>query len=309
MPVDWSAEVERRVGGFLNLNNVSNLLMVVPGASGDIALATTAIRHIKSVRPDCEITIGVRDHLKHVARLCPGASNVISLAFDEHWDKRSLLLSHYRKLVDCVVVVGIYSEDMDLLTKCGLSLVDTMWLLSGLPKSTQSLKIWLECRDDRKEKEFFGSEKATYSTPLDVKRDIIISTDARSLQAMPIALTHDFVAILKGAGLTVFHNVLREADAMPGTIPLICSHEEFLAFRNRGFAYAGWRSGLCDIAAASSAPMLVLTHAATEWYSSHEASFGFNAMNIDCSCTEIFIENEDSANLDGVRDFVDRVIK
>jgi hypothetical protein len=90
-------------------------------------------------------------------------------------------------------------------------------------------------------------------------RYVILSMDCISLVPPPRHLAPLIVAKLKEAGWTVLQNLVGRDEMIPGVIPLYCSYDDFLQLREHGIPMIGWRSGLCDLAAAAeSAPLVVL---------------------------------------------------
>ncbi|TLD68434.1 glycosyltransferase family 9 protein [Phragmitibacter flavus] len=126
--------------------------------------------------------------------------------------------------------------------------------------------------------------------PMEGSRYVLLGTGAKSLRAPTPELINEMVRMLSEAGFTVLHNVLDPFEAAPDTIPLLCSHEEFLRLRLAGVPFVGWRSGLCDIAAAAPAPMCVLYPAVDNYARPPMELFGFKSMKVQCNCQEFICE-------------------
>ena len=144
-------------------------------------------------------------------------------------------------------------------------------------------------------------------------RFVIVSSEAYMYPAPPGGLFKKIIGVLRSQGRIVLHNVLDVINAAPGTVPLVCSYPEFLSLRQAGVPFVGWRSGLCDIAAASPAPMCVI-HPGTFAGCNTQIqanmtwpieSFGFGAMNVAANCLELVcdsVEDLDAAKLATILD-------
>jgi hypothetical protein len=91
-------------------------------------------------------------------------------------------------------------------------------------------------------------------------RNVVLALTALSLAPPPSDLAVDLVQRLKKAGWTVLQNLGLPSEALiPGTVPFCCPYDDFLRIRESGVPLVGWRSGLCDLAAAVDfVPMVIL---------------------------------------------------
>jgi hypothetical protein len=89
-------------------------------------------------------------------------------------------------------------------------------------------------------------------------------------------------------------------QALSGTTPLVCNYQEFCALRHIGLPFVGWRNGLCDIAAAFPAPMVVLYPPKAEVFPQSLLDlFGLATMKVARSVLEIVCANAE--NLDSTK--------
>lgn len=347
---EWNQELQERVGQPTKPERIQSLLVIVPGASGDVALSTTVIRYVKQINPQCRVIFATKRANIAVAQLCPGIAEIIELPNEAIGSlSRRRSLSQFAGFAEAVVYPSCVSEDIDLLKHC--TLLETLWLLSGveggMPREPQ--QVWLEAnaevesasavvgrslaqhpklmraaarhavqaakdiarprtlRGSGVRKRFqdlalmlrHGLEAASPRHTRRLQRGslsksfVILSTQANSLSGPPLGVTDTLIRALRRDGRTVLHNVLDPYQAARGTVPLICSYAEFLALRQAGMPFVGWRSGLCDIAAASPAPMCVLYPAAYEWSDEPISTFGFNTMNVVAKCYEFVCRSVD----------------
>lgn len=136
------------------------------------------------------------------------------------------------------------------------------------------------------------------------KRFVIISNEANAFPAPAKGIFEAIIQFMRERGRVVLQNVLDPIHALPGTIPLVCTYEEFLSLRTVGIPFVGWRSGLCDIAAAAPAPMGVLCPSSFKGcvlkmravMEKPLDSFGFASMNVETDCVELVCDN--TADLD-----------
>lgn len=133
---------------------------------------------------------------------------------------------------------------------------------------------------------------------------VILGTGARSLQGPGGHLIEAMVDVLRRAGYTVLHNVLEPSEAATGTVPLTCSHGDFLRLRQEGIPFVGWRSGLCDIAAAADAPMCVMYPAEGAYVRRPIELFGFESMRIEAKCLEFVCDEPSDIRNSGLPDFL-----
>ncbi len=347
----------------LHPERLKSLMVIVPAASGDVALSTTLIRHVKRINPNCRVTFATRKANISLIRLCPGVDEIVELAFVprlpgghdwNQWSRRQELADHAGKADDVVCVIS-FPEDVDLLERHGLNILESIWLLAGvtggMPPEPQ--RVWLEAPTggniaaDTVErslttraqislaarsvtrltqgaaslkrfgtlrgsgiKQYFGDlqslsnlgeirrarQRHCLATTFLAEQFVILSTEATSLPPPPDSVVRALVAMLRGAGRTVLHNVRDPLRAAPGTVPLVCGYPEFVALREAGVPFVGWRSGLCDIAAASTVPMCVLNPPKNEIGLDMIEAFGLASMNAAANCLDIVCEDVDDLN-------------
>ena len=121
-------------------------------------------------------------------------------------------------------------------------------------------------------------------------KHVILSDDSQSQGRLHPVVVTLLVAVLRQGGWRVLHNVRDPALAFPGTTPLICSYPEFVALRAAGHPFVGWRSGLCDVAACSRAPMVVLYPAKTQVNRPVIELFGFRRMGFGDFCLDVLCD-------------------
>lgn len=142
----WDHEVRERVGEPLHVDRIRSLLLMNTGNSGDAALTTTLFRHVKTANPDCRITFATSRRLHPVARLCPGVDEVVALPDDPSvaWNRRSYC-DHFAGHSDAIAFVNIAPDDEDLIKSHGFNLLETIWLLAGVPGGmpARPQRIWL----------------------------------------------------------------------------------------------------------------------------------------------------------------------
>lgn len=352
--IEWDRELQERVGQPLKPERIQSLLVILPGASGDVALSTTVIRYVKQANPQCRVIYATRKANITVAQLCPGVAETIELPNEAIGSlSRRRYLDQFAGFADAVVCPSCVPDDMNLLNHCNL--VETLWLLSGVESrvpqkpSQKPQQVWLEAGADvesavavigrslaQRTELMQAAARQTALAVKDVARPrflrgsgvrkhlrnvplllrlgleaasprhtrrlrggslsksfVILSTQANSLSGPPAGVTRALIRALRRDGRTVLHNVLDPCQAVPGTVPLVCSYAEFLALRQGGMPFVGWRSGLCDIAAAAPAPMCVLYPATYEWAEEPISTFGFNAMNVAANCYEFVCRSVD----------------
>ncbi len=341
----WDEWVQERVGKPLCPKFTQSVLIIAPGASGDVVLNTTLVRHIKAVNPGCFISFATKRVNIPLVNMCPGIDQIVELP-----DEPLAVLSRQRHLkmfegsADAVVYTQCFPEDIDLLTDSDFDLLQSIWLLAGEPLDSRQ-KLWIETSADSpnaltvlsrvlgpqtrkglaekgaarvreslsafiKSRSFKGSRVRTLPSDLlrvwgaavetskpihtrrlrkaAVSRDfVLLGSQSNSLPGPPEGFVDTLVRMLQGDGRTVLHNVLSPCDAAPGTVPLICSYEEFICLRQSGIPFVGWRSGLCDIAAVAPAPMAVFYPPGDDFFASPLKTFGFGSMNIAADCLEL----------------------
>ena len=136
-------------------------------------------------------------------------------------------------------------------------------------------------------------------------RGIILSTTSASLKLMPPAFARRLVRLLRDDGWTVFANTADLSNVPDGTLPLMCSHAEFLQLRAAGVPFVGWRSGLCDVAAAASGvPMCVFYPPHSFWSARPIESYGFASMGIRATCMDIEVDKFDDRAAAAMIDFL-----
>jgi hypothetical protein len=133
------------------------------------------------------------------------------------------------------------------------------------------------------------SPKPSRRNPLlsETDRLVVLSTGSHFLQPPSQDMVTAMVDLLNGAGWMVLHHVLDPKEAAVGTIPLVCDDADFLRLREAGIPFVGWRSGHCDIAAGSSAPMCVFYPAEGPFVRPPLEILGFESMNIQANCLEV----------------------
>lgn len=118
-------------------------------------------------------------------------------------------------------------------------------------------------------------------------RCVILATDANSIPGASPEVAESLCRSLRCAGWTVLHNVVSPLHAIKGAVPLTCSYTEFLQLRLLGVPFIAWRSGLCDLATAASAPMCVVYPAVRVYGRSPREAFGFREMGIGTNVLEL----------------------
>lgn len=153
-PEIWDRLVRERVGEPLRPERLGSLLVVVPAASGDVALATTVIRHVKNANPDCRVSFATRRANIPLIKMCPGVSDVVEVPHEtsplggHQWDalSRRSLLKTYAGRADAVVSTCFFPEDVGLLTEHHLNALEAIWLLTGVPGGMprEPQRVWLQ---------------------------------------------------------------------------------------------------------------------------------------------------------------------
>jgi hypothetical protein len=365
---EWNRFIQDRVQGPLRPvgpllpETLGSVLIIVPGSSGDVILATTVVRYIKDRNPQCRVSFAVKRSNLPLVALCPGVDEAVE------WPKESPINPRSRRLnlarnsgqADVVLYPICDPEDMDLLLR--YNFLETIWLLAGIPDGLppEPQRLWINPPDDpdtadRVLHRCFGRHHAAQLLA-EVSRQpgkpvrtalrdrkvrnagwkliprsilrllrnaayvgrlggrpavseaaeklVIVSSEANMFPPPTRGLFEAIIRFFRAQGRVVLQNVLDPAHAAPGTIPLICSYREFLCLRSVGIPFVGWRSGLCDIAATTPAPMCTvypssfagcgyLIQATME---KPTESFGFAAMNIATTSIEIVCDT--AADLD-----------
>ncbi len=346
---DWNRDVYERVGTPLHPEAVRSVFIIVPGSSGDVALATTVVRHIKDRNPDCRISFASKRANLPLLRMCPGIDEVVespTVTFDVT-PARRIWRERYSGRAEVVIHPVCLFEDQGLMRR--YNFLETIWLLSGVPDGMPDgpHRLWLtpppnsaelaagairrslgaegfsalvaQARAERgkilkRMVEYRNVKNAGWKLPVRLRkhaefvkqigdigdplnaaeRFVIVSNEAGAVPPAPEGLFEEIVRFLRSRGRIVLQNVLDPLKALPGTVPLKSSYEEFVSLRAEGIPFVGWRSGLCDIAAASQAPMCVLYPPRIDDFWIGMAvncetclkSFGFGSMNIAANCVE-----------------------
>lgn len=118
-------------------------------------------------------------------------------------------------------------------------------------------------------------------------RLVTISTGSNFLMPPPPGVIAALVDVLNRDRWTVLHHVLDPKESAPGTIPLVCDAADFLRLCEAGIPFVGWRSGLCDIVAGTSAPMGVLYPPEGPFVRPPLDVLGFENMQIQANCFEL----------------------
>ena len=353
----WNDEVRARVTNPLKPETLRSVFIIIPGNSGDVALATSVVRFIKDRNPQCVVSFAVKRSNIPLLKLCPGVDEAIELPAPGANPSRQNYLARFAGRADAVIYPICLFEDIFLLRR--FNFLETIWLLSGveggMPETPH--KLWLspphdpgiavqvlnrclsdsfesslKVRANRQPREIVGQlfrqrkvrnigwksrgkllrhvaylrQLASKTVIEDAKRQfVIVSSEANAMSPPPKMLFERVIRLLQSRGRIVLQNVLDPLHAAPGTVPLVCSYEEFLCLREADIPFVGWRSGLCDIAAASQAPMCVLYPSSMDGCSvglqaNCEVpikSFGFNAMNIDANCAEVVDDGAEDIDL------------
>lgn len=346
---EWNRDLYERVGQPLQPEELESVFIIIPGNSGDVALATSVVRWIKGRNPRCRVTMAVKRSNLPLTRMCPGVDEAVetpTLPFDKVPGRSAYLTQHAGRAQAVLYPICVF-EDMGLLRR--YNFLETIWLLSGVPDGMPDgpQRLWLTPPNPEETaarvlgrclSEDFAAALAAeahrqpgkiarhlllkrtvrnagwkntgrlrgYASyirslppraePLDAANQfVIVSNDANAVPEPPDGLFEAVVQFFRSQGRVVLHNVLDPIHALPGTVPLMCTYQEFLSLRQAGVPFVGWRSGLCDIAASSPAPMCVLYPASMNKFSfglqanceTPLKSFGFGPMNVAANCLDL----------------------
>ena len=347
---EWNRDLRERVGEPLRPEALNSVFIVVPGSSGDVALATSVVRWVKERNPDCKVSFASKRANLSLLEMCPGVDEIVespTVTFDVT-PARRIWRERYAGRADVVIHPICLFEDQALMRR--YDFLETMWLLSGVPDGMPQgpHRLWMEPPDAaataarvltrcvsaryadelsaearrrpgktlgdvvrkrtlsnvgwtfpmklRRHAAFVRTVAAQFgpADATDARRFVILSNEAGAVPPAPPGLFEEIVRFLRAQGRVVLQNVLDPARALPGTVPLVCSYPEFLSLRQAGVPFVGWRSGLCDIAAAAPAPMCVLYPPRVDgcWIGMMVncetilKSFGFGSMNVAANCIE-----------------------
>lgn len=145
----WNRLVEERVGRPLAPETLGSVLIIVPGSSGDVALATTIVRWIKQRNPRCRVAFAVKRSNLPLLEMCPGVDEAVEIPTLHFRDVpgRRTYLAEFAGRADAVLYPVCVFEDLDLLRHWNF--MEALWLLSGVPDGVpaERLKLWQEPPD------------------------------------------------------------------------------------------------------------------------------------------------------------------
>jgi hypothetical protein len=111
---EWNRFIQDRVQGPLRPvgpllpETLGSVLIIVPGSSGDVILATTVVRYIKDRNPQCRVSFAVKRSNLPLVALCPGVDEAVE------WPKESPINPRSRRLKLAGIPDGLPPEPQRL---------------------------------------------------------------------------------------------------------------------------------------------------------------------------------------------------